>query len=69
MDRKEIAARIIKGADIHRVAERIILELRQSTNFVQPIAAAKLAFLYEIPFGDALAVVSEMDLTPYKDGV
>lgn len=55
--------------DIHRAAELFILELRQSTNFFKPIAAAKLAFLYKIPFGDALAVVSEMDLTPYTHGV
>ena len=64
MNRDEIAAKIIKGASIHRVAARIILEVKQNTKFFKPIAAAKLAFLYQIPFGDACAVIAEMDLTP-----
>jgi hypothetical protein len=64
MNRDEIAAKIIKGASIHRVAERIILETKPNTEFFKPIAAAKLAFLYRIDFGDACAIVSEMDLTP-----
>lgn len=64
MNREEIAAKIIKGAGIHRVALRIIEEVKANTKWHKPIAAAKLAFLYQIPFGDACAVVSEMDLTP-----
>jgi len=69
MNRKEIAAKIIKGASIHRVALRIIEETKANTKWHKPIAAAKLAFLYEIQFDDAFAVISEMDLTPHNPGV
>jgi len=61
-ERAKIAARIINGASIHRVAERLILETRRNTKFFKPIAAAKLAFLYGIDFGDALAIICEMSV-------
>lgn len=66
MNRDEIAARIIKGASIHRVALRIIEETKRNTKWFKPIAAAKLSFLYRVSFEDAFAVISEMDLTPHN---
>ena len=38
-----IRAKIVNGASIHRVAERLILEVRQNTRYFKPVAAAKLA--------------------------
>jgi len=62
--RKEIAARIIAGASIHRVAIRLIAEISKNTKWHKPIAAAKLAWIFDIPFQDAWSVIQEMDLTP-----
>lgn len=64
MNRQQLAARIIGNDSIHSVAERFILEARQNTKWFKPIAAAKLAFVYGISFGDACSVIAEMDLTP-----
>lgn len=58
-----IRQKIINGASIHRVAERLILEIKKNTKFYKAIAAAKLAWIYEIPFDNALAIINEMDLT------
>lgn len=65
--RDKIAAKIIAGASIHRVAERLILETRHLSPAVfKLVAANKLSFIYRISFSDALAVINEMDLTPTK---
>jgi DNA-binding XRE family transcriptional regulator len=64
MSREELAARIINGVSIHRVTLHLIEKEKVKTKWYKPIVAAHLAWLYKIPFGDALAIVSEMDLTP-----
>lgn len=62
MDINAIRAQITKDACMHTVAARIILETRKNTKFYRPMATAKLAFVYQVPFKDALAVISEMDV-------
>ena len=59
--RDKIAAQIIKGATMHRVAERLILETKPVTKAYKAIAAAKLAFIYRMPFDWSVAVIEEMD--------
>ena len=64
MSRDQLAEKIINGASIHRVALRLIEEAKRNTKWFKPIASAKLAFIYRIPFCDAFAIIAEMDLTP-----
>jgi hypothetical protein len=59
--RDRIAALITNGASMHRVAERLILEIKPLTTAYKAIATAKLSFIYRMPFDLALAVVEEMD--------
>lgn len=70
MNRDELSAKIIAGASIHRVAVRIIEDVKRSTamptSWYKPIAAAKLAFFFKLSFPDAWSVIQEMDLTPHR---
>jgi hypothetical protein len=67
MNRDELSAKIIAGASIHRVAVRIIEDVKRSTaTWYKPIAAAKLAFFFKLSFPDAWSVIQEMDLTPHR---
>lgn len=61
--REKLAEKIINGASMHRVASRIIHEVKANTSFYRPIAAAKLAFIYDdMPLCHAMAVIQEMDI-------
>jgi hypothetical protein len=57
---RQAAAAITKGADIHRVAARLIE--RENGKFIlwRSKCAATLSIIYGIPLLDAKAVISEM---------
>lgn len=57
-----IREKITKGASIHRVAERLVLEMRGRIPLYKHIAASKLAWIYQISTWDAYAVIQEMDV-------
>ena len=64
--RERIAQAIINGATIHRVAERILKEIRTGNprsqrSMIQLVSANKLAFVYSMDFHNALAIIEEMD--------
>lgn len=61
MDKRKIAETIAKGAGAHRIAERLILQIKPNTTWYRAVAAAKLAFLLDLKMDVALAIIEEMD--------
>jgi len=59
---------IIGNQTVHSYASKLLIEFATLTKHVKPMAAAKLAFVFRISFGDALAVMSEMSVQdPYSE--
>lgn len=59
--RARIAAKIIKGATVHRVAAKLLNDAKRHSNIYRLVAALQLQAIYKMPLENAVAVVSEMD--------
>lgn len=60
--REQLRQRITGGAEMHRVAERIVKDKRGTSALWREHSAAFLALLFKVSIRDARAVISEMSV-------
>ncbi len=58
--REQLRQKITGGAEMHRVAARIVNDKRGTSTLWREHGAALLALLFKIPIRDAKAVIAEM---------